>query len=323
MVGGGQQTAACAKHQTNGEALATEMPNPKSRAWCYTLNNYTDEEVEALQGVVERGETSVEYLCFGKEVGESGTPHLQGYVRFKSQVRMATVKEAVGNRAHVEIARGNVQQNLDYCRKDGDFTEVGRRPMTQSDKGAAEKRRYEDAWEAALEGRMDDIDADLRIRHYSTIKRIRADALNAQALEDTTEEMLWFTGPSGTGKSRKARDDYPGLFIKPINKWWDGYTDEDTVLLDDFDKRHSVLSYHLKIWADRYPFRAEIKGGTVMIRPRRIIVTSNWTPQEIWDEDSTGDLEPILRRFKVIHFPIADAPAADVQVEVVDDDDGM
>lgn len=297
------------------------MPNPKSRSWCFTINNYNDDEVSALEGAVDR----VRYLCFGKEVGESGTPHLQGYAYFHSQVRLATVKEIVGNRAHCEISRGNVQQNVAYCSKDGEFTEVGERPMTQSEKGAAEKRRYEEAWTAATEGRLDDIDADLRIRHYSTLKRIRHDKLNEQALEDTEEEMLWFTGPSGTGKSRKARADYPGLFIKPINKWWDGYTDEDTVLLDDFDKKHAVLSHHLKIWGDRYPFRAEVKGGTVMIRPKRIVVTSNWTPQEIWEEDSTGDLEPILRRFKVVHFPLvedAGAPVEDVDVQVLDDDWG-
>lgn len=53
----------------------------------------------------------------------------------------------------------------------------------------------------------------------------------------------------------------------------------------------------LKVWADRYPFVAEIKCDSTMLRPKKVIVTSNYHPSEIWPDKST--LEPLLRRFKL------------------------
>jgi hypothetical protein len=72
---------------------------------------------------------------------------------------------------------------------------------------------------------------------------------------------------------------------------------QPTVIIEDFDKEHEMLAHHLKIWGDRYPFPAEIKQSSATIRPDLIIVTSNYYPNEIWEDESS--LEPILQRFKV------------------------
>lgn len=111
----------------------------------------------------------------------------------------------------------------------------------------------------------------------------------------------WYYGTTGTGKSLKARSENKGFYLKMCNKWWDGYLNEEVVLIEDFDKNHHVLGHHLKIWADRYAFPAEVKGSKVNLRPKKIIVTSNYHPQEIWANEPQT-LEPILRRFKVSHF---------------------
>lgn len=110
----------------------------------------------------------------------------------------------------------------------------------------------------------------------------------------------WYWGPAGTGKTKRAWQENPGLYVKSINKWWDGYDDQEVVLLDDWDPKHEVLVSHLKLWSDRYPFRAETKGSSLMIRPKKIIITSNYSIDECFQNPQ--DREAIRRRFKSIYF---------------------
>jgi len=144
------------------------------------------------------------------------------------------------------------------------------------------------------------------VQYYSTIKRMRTDhAKPPQDLPDTEEAgtNLWIYGPTGSGKSFIARQIFEDKFYdkNASNKWWDGYQQEDNVLLDDFDKKHEYMGFYLKRWADRYSFNAEVKGGTINARPKRIIVTSNCHPAAIWGEQ-VATLNPIMRRFKVIRI---------------------
>lgn len=74
------------------------------------------------------------------------------------------------------------------------------------------------------------------------------------------------------------------------------------------------MGYNLKIWGDRYAFMAEVKGGSLLIRPKKIVVTSNYHPREIWEDSST--LEPILRRYKIVHFQSMQSPVNEPEVEV-------
>lgn len=102
------------------------------------------------------------------------------------------------------------------------------------------------------------------------------------------------------GKSRKARMENPGFYSKMNNKWWEHYEDEEAVLIEDIGNTHIWMGDFLKIWADRYGFRAEIKNASVVLRPKRIIVTSNYHPRELWPDVSVHD--PLLRRFQIIHL---------------------
>lgn len=274
--------------------------NRGSRNWCFTLNNYTDADILLLDAV---GPTVV-YLIYGKELApDTGTPHLQGFICFADAKSLSATKKVPGlGRAHLEIKKGTFEEASDYCKKEGDFKEYGSLPMDPKRKGEMAQEYYRNLRVAAEEGRFDDIEEKVRFTQIKLIEHHNMRALKSRILEDTTSSNLWYWGSTGTGKSRKARTDHPEAYLKMCNKWWDGYRDEETVLIEDFDKNHDGLCHHMKIWGDRYPFIAEKKGDSMKIRPQLIIVTSNYHPSEIWSDPS--DLEPILRRFACIEFKV-------------------
>lgn len=99
----------------------------RSKYWSWTLNNPTDDEEQKIVDVAQGQQ--VEYLCFGRETGDAGTPHLQGYTIFAREIRFTTVKNILGTqRLHLEASRGSPTQNRDYCKKDGNFEEFGACP---------------------------------------------------------------------------------------------------------------------------------------------------------------------------------------------------
>lgn len=276
---------------------------PRYYNWCFTLNNPKPGETKALES------SGVKYLVYGREHGDSKkTEHYQGYIEFKLKRSMRQLKKLLP-RAHWEPRRGTAEEASSYCKKDDDYVEVGKisteRYREGSIKGSIKggqmmKATWDAAYAAAKRHDLEAIPAWLRIRHYLTFQRITKDhPRNLQQLDAL--DNYWYVGASGTGKSRYARKVAPDAFIKNCNKWWDGYRDEDDVIIDDVEKEHTFMGHFLKIWADHYPFCAEIKGSAMLIRPKRIIVTSNYSPDQIWSDPHL--LEALDRRFKVLNFP--------------------
>lgn len=99
-----------------------------AKNWCFTLNNYTDDDITRLDALVD--ENKAKYIIYGKEVGEQGTPHLQGLVILENRCRMAQVKRILGSNPHVEIPR-NLNASIQYCKKEGDWKEFGTRANNQ------------------------------------------------------------------------------------------------------------------------------------------------------------------------------------------------
>ena len=120
------------------------MREQRTRGWCFTLNNYTEAELASTDDLINKGE-GVRYITYGKEVGESGTPHLQGYLYFDQPTTLVKCKRLVP-RAHLEPQRGSISQAIDYCHKDNDFYEFGTKPERPEEKGKRGREGLEERW---------------------------------------------------------------------------------------------------------------------------------------------------------------------------------
>ena len=142
-------------------------------------------------------------MIFGEEVSQRGTPHLQGYVVFENAVSQPSQYFSEFGNGHFELAMGSAMQNITYCSKGGKFSEHGVRPQDQRDQGhhgaKGGKRnagRWEEAWQAAKRGNIDEVPADIRWKYYSTFTKV-ATRYRTPPAELEGLDNMWIMGPSG------------------------------------------------------------------------------------------------------------------------------
>lgn len=104
----------CSKEGGNTITPSSSKPkiNPAVR-WSFTLNNYTDDEFSSICSTVE---SKCRFAIIGKEIGDKGTPHLQGYIEFTKKSRPITVFN--NKRIHFEKSKGSKEDNITYCSKE-------------------------------------------------------------------------------------------------------------------------------------------------------------------------------------------------------------
>jgi len=117
-VTNGTETSTSGNTKTEvekGDAKNKKNICNSSKRFAFTLNNYTESEYTKLKRLFE-SECAIKWIM-GKETGESGTSHIQGYIELDDRIRP---KRYFGNnRIHWEIAKGCRALNVEYCTKEG------------------------------------------------------------------------------------------------------------------------------------------------------------------------------------------------------------
>jgi len=263
--------------------------------WCFTINNWTAEDKEKIAGWVPE---PVKYVAYGEEHGEEkGTPHLQGWLKLQKRKGLVFMKELHAT-AHWSIMRGRFDQNEGYCSKEGHYTEHGEKPVGQGHRSDLER-----ACERLKTSRkIDDVYREfptVAVKYHKGLARVHA-AFHEAKRDWVRPELVWIYGPSGNGKTRLAHRNLvqagqPYFEKNPeTGQWWDGYSGESTILLDDFRGDHYPPNTMLRWWGG-YSFDVQIKGGVIRAHPERWVITSDRSPQETWLQFSPETVQ-ILRR---------------------------
>lgn len=279
------------------------------KRYCFTLNNYGPED---FTQIAERLRSSCDYFIIGKEVGESGTPHLQGYISLKCRNRLRYVKDLISQRAHIESARGNASHNRAYCSKAGDFIEEGTLPNNRGTGEPADRPAKKSRDELAGEFRDRLANGRLGLHQFADDNPgtyvfsghvMLRNVLGLRgAVERPNISVQWLYGKPGVGKSMRAHREYQSAYIKdPRTKWWNGYLLETHCIIDDFGPNGIDIN-HLLRWFDRYKCYVEVKGDMVPLCVEYFIVTSNFHPKEVFT-DNFGAVHPqypaLERRIKI------------------------
>lgn len=271
----------------------------KTKYVCFTHNNWQESDLLYYRSLVGRGICT--YCIVAREVGESGTRHLQGYCEFPRRKRFAQIHSILPG-AHVEARRGRSEEAADYCRKDGAFDEFGDislpRPGNRSDL---------DLLHESLRRRQPMVViADEHFGPFLKYQRgINAYRLATALPRSDPPAVVVYWGRTGTGKTRAVWDNAASLrdvWVYGGGGWFDSYDEQTIALFDDFTGSELKLTFLLKV-LDRYPLRVPIKGGFVNWRPLEIYITSNLEPASWYSGASQTHVDALFRRFtNVVHF---------------------
>lgn len=276
------------------------------RNFCFTLNNYdkvTNEKTgETRMAQAEWLRQRCDYIVWGKEVGESGTPHLQGYAETKNQIMFDTFLK---NCHDIDIRKrmGPTKAAADYCKK-GEQSHDEWKSLNINGPNYGKNADVFEEGTCSNQGKRNDIETctDM-INEGKRMKEVAED--NPQAFvkfhrgllaykslvtppRSTAPEVIVRFGCTESGKSMMAKYETNDAFVwKPqMGQWWDGYDGEEHVILEEF--RGQLPFEHLLDLLDRYECKVQVKGGMVQFVATKIIICSPSPPWEWYPKNAAN-----------------------------------
>lgn len=251
----------CSK--SSGGGVILEPPSvPKlnpAKCWCFTLNNYSEEElcsIICLKDLCEK-------LVVGKEVGEEGTPHLQGYFKLIEKRRPFSL--GLSKRIHFEKAKGTPLQNYAYCSKDDDV--VVCKGFPQPVKVLKDSELYD--WQKELLNILKDEPDDRSIYWYwssngavgkTTFCKYLTVKYGAIALHGKSADVR-----NGIIQYTQSKGDTPRIVLFPVPRC----------------KSAEYVSYEaLENVKDMYFYSGKYEGGMICGNCPHLVVFANEPPDE-------------------------------------------
>lgn len=262
--------------------------NAQSRFWCGT-------DYELARDYTNLG---IEYGVYQRErCPESGREHVQFHFEWSERKRFSQVQKLLP-KAHIERVR-DVDKSRSYAQKeesrvDGPFFigEIGKRKQVVDVVSELKKRRA----------------IDVVCEHTSlwwrlhSMQRLEC-ALQARNVRTTRTELFYVYGKTGCGKTMMASrfGKLLSTYWHQGDKWWDGYMQQDLVIVDEFHGQCFDNRLLLKL-GDYTPLQLQTKGGQVQFNSVAVIFLSNLPPEDTIFLGKDEVVDALKRRFRVINY---------------------
>lgn len=231
---------------------------------------------------------TIRFLVQGYERCENtGNLHAQSYIQFYEPRSLRSAIDFIGSGTHVQIAKGSPHENFEYCTKDQQWFESGIMSSGHGDRTDLKE---------VLEYKTID-----EVREHCPLQFIKfhngLEKYFTKPISNRTifSKILWLWGSSGSGKTYHATQIGETYYMKDSTYWWNGYTGQTTIILDDFDKDNHYFKTQrdfLKL-LDRYPLSVQVKCGYVNINSENIVITSEYPPTHFFFDSM---LTQVMRR---------------------------
>lgn len=223
--------------------------------WCFTLNNWTENEKNQLIN------SMYSQLRFGKEIGENGTPHLQGNIIFYNTYRLSGLRRHFNPRIHWEPTQ-SAERAGNYVLKENDYEIYYKDKQGLFTDGKSQGRRTDlkEAAEKVTKGTSIEEIAkefpELYIKYHNGFKSLHL--LQARRRTEAAEIRYVDSVQKIPGEYWRIGED---------TRFFEGYTGQDVVYLGDYAidrewRRNLVFG--------RGEIRVNVKNGSVQWAPKVI-----------------------------------------------------
>jgi hypothetical protein len=327
----GDETGQVSDFGYQSDDYRSPLDNIRNRAFVFTVHNYNTTVVRNLRDLSSgaakdrhRRPVQARYIVWNHEIcPSSNRPHIQGYVYFSAVRSVACVKFLISRGTdcspRIAIAKGNAQQNRAYCtKKDTADPAYAERHFEEYGEIPSQGKRTElEGWcEAVVTGKRprDAVrDKDYKwlaqfVKYGNGYSRLLAATIPKRSEPPV---VYWLYGPTGSGKSRKAREWYPNAYVYPkLSKgtpWWDGYEGETDIIIDDMREDTFSFDYLLNL-LDRYEFNGAVKGSFTPVNARNVVITAPKDWQSMFATVVRENVNQLGRRitktYKVVNFEL-------------------
>lgn len=284
---------------TGGSNHGKEFKKINTSNFTITMRkNITEDETDKLENIVKNGFAITFTYTHEmgsddgtKNIGCGNSPHVQAYMITSIPTRPLRVKTEINKivgreiNATILISRGTSWQNYKYIQKElKDHPEFKHRlygePILKPGRTVEANTRH-DFSRGLQEGTITlDTIKQNNLEHYVSNEQyyIRYMSIIKEKAIKPPPFICWFSGKTGTGKSRSGAKLAELLNMKVYNAgahngFWNVYNDEDLSIYDDYRSSGIYFSTLLNV-TDRNGCWIDVKNGRTFYKPYIQIYTS-------------------------------------------------